>query len=309
MQISTYDAVKNGFILDRDQKQLDPEPFKSNSSFDLTFREILYKDVEGDNVRREEQRILLKPQDSVYLISEQYIKVPKGHIAYVFLKNGMSQKGLLALNTGIIDQDYFGPISTLLINLSSQSTPIPVPNIKPNAAFFRVVFHKIDNTERGDNKMSPIDYDEYLTYRMSELDRLPRTFLNQHEIETRVKAQVEAEVKRFNTRRLTYLLTVLGLVLTFYPIARDNIVKYYYDIGSYIEISKKNKETNHNLEKELSLLKLELSLLKKSTCDTDKPEACPIPQPTITQNFNIKSTNQQHSEKVKQDLIDNLFLK
>lgn len=315
MQISTYDAVRYGFILDRNQEKIDPTEYENQSSFDLTFREILYKNQHDESVERGALNSILVPQDSVYLVSEQYIRVPKGYIAYVFLKNSLSQRGLLALNTGIIDQGYYGPISTLVINLSKESTTIPVPGVRPSAAFFRVVFHKIDSSicehkaPVFPESSMPIDYDRYIYERMGELHRLPRTFLNQHEIEQRIQTQVEKRIKSIQTSKITLGIGLLALVFAFYPILRDNIVKYYYDIDKYLVISEKNKEKSIALEQELSLLKLELSLFKESNCDTEKQQCCSIPQPTITQNLNITTSDKKDTEAVKKELIDSLFTK
>lgn len=141
MQISAQKAIEYGFVCDRNNNKITTD-HSNKSSVDLSIREILFKD-EKNNVRSL-GRTLLKPQDSAFVISEEILHVPEGFIAYVFLKNRLSQKGFLALNTGIIDSGYNGPISTLLINFSAVEEYLPITDSDQDKSFFRVVFHEIE---------------------------------------------------------------------------------------------------------------------------------------------------------------------
>lgn len=141
MQISAQKAIEYGFVCDRNNKKITTD-HSNKSSVDLSIREILFKDEK--NQVRSLGRTLLKPQDSAFVISEEILHVPEGFIAYVFLKNRLSQKGFLALNTGIIDSGYNGPISTLLINFSAVEEYLPITDSEQDKSFFRVVFHEIE---------------------------------------------------------------------------------------------------------------------------------------------------------------------
>ncbi|ELS5808513.1 hypothetical protein ACXYUJ_20060 [Escherichia coli] len=126
MQISAQKAIEYGFVCDRNNNRITTD-HSNKSSVDLSIREILFKDEK--NQVRSLGRTLLKPQDSAFVISEEILHVPEGFIAYVFLKNRLSQKGFLALNTGIIDSGYNGPISTLLINFSAVEEYLPITEL------------------------------------------------------------------------------------------------------------------------------------------------------------------------------------
>ncbi|MDF3686341.1 hypothetical protein, partial [Enterobacter hormaechei] len=141
MQISAQKAIELGFVCNRKNKRITKD-YSNKSSVDLTIREVLYKD-DKNNVQSL-GRVILKPQDSVFVISEEILHVPEGFVAYVFLKNTLSKRGFLALNTGIIDSNYNGPISTLLINFSAVEEYLPITNNEVDKSFFRVVFHEID---------------------------------------------------------------------------------------------------------------------------------------------------------------------
>ena len=54
----------------------------------------------------------LRPQGMVRVISRERVKLPENIIGYALTKNGLSNKGILAINIGIIDPGYEGPISS-----------------------------------------------------------------------------------------------------------------------------------------------------------------------------------------------------
>ncbi|EAR5569203.1 hypothetical protein EQJ65_20660 [Salmonella enterica] len=84
MQISAQKAIELGFVCNRKNKRITKD-YSNKSSVDLTIREVLYKD-DKNNVQSL-GRVILKPQDSVFVISEEILHVPEGFVAYVFLKN------------------------------------------------------------------------------------------------------------------------------------------------------------------------------------------------------------------------------
>ncbi|MDV7398303.1 hypothetical protein RZS08_43265, partial [Arthrospira platensis SPKY1] len=93
-------------------------------------------------------------------------------MAYVFLKNRLSQKGLLAFNTGIIDPGFEGPVSTVMTNLSREA--ILLSSHGENSKFFRVVFHKMTLAgELTSNEKRIYSYADYRKYRVSDLKTFP----------------------------------------------------------------------------------------------------------------------------------------
>ena len=266
MQISTEDAVKFGFILDKNGKNFDPYHYKNKSSFDLSIREVLNKDIKtGDVISSDGKSVILNPQDSAYLISEEIIRIPQDYIAYVFLKNRQSQKGLLALNTGIIDGGYYGVISTLITNLSSEMVIIP-DNTEQGNLFFRVVFHKNDNNlSKPESKLYPKkcrDYEEYKKLRINDLKKFPTTFLDVESVKDGIRNRIKQELSSFNITRLGAIIAVLGVLFSVIPIARDYYFTFKVDNSKWINQTLSNKENILNLSKEIEVLKSENKKLK-----------------------------------------------
>lgn len=273
MQVSTYNVIKDGFVLNRDCEKIMvdslPAEIITNSSYDLTIRDII-SSTDGNNESVSyQQDFLLKPQQSIYLVSEEYIRVPKGHVAYVFLKNRFSKKGLLALNTGIIDENYYGPISTLVLNLSREEQPIDATHPEKNK-FFRIVFHKIEDELWSYDAEFPKeelkeDYGQYTNDRVSELKKLPDTFLNNEQLKAEVSNEIEGKISKISIERLMFNVALLGLVFTFFSIGRDYYFSSKFNIDEYIKSSIQNETKSEKLSKELEELRERIVKLEKET--------------------------------------------
>ncbi|WP_165905158.1 hypothetical protein [Parashewanella curva] len=188
MQLSASETIKLGLITGKDGELLRHEHYVGKSSVDLSVGEIIHKDEKGSSVVVEDYEIL--PQETVYLLSEQFINVKPGYVAYVFLKNRLSQGGLLALNTGIIDSGFNDPLSTLVTNFSKKNIEI---NSDEKTYFFRVVFHKISLGEYetlADFESKEYSYDIYKKYRKQDLRALPRFFLDPDSIKNKINDEL-----------------------------------------------------------------------------------------------------------------------
>lgn len=282
MQLSTSVAVDWGFVLDRERKKLSPSNYDKSSSFDLSIRDVLIKSTKKkeDVVTCSNYSVILNPQDTAYLISEEYIRIPKGYVAYVFLKNRLSQRGLLALNTGIIDQEYFGPISTLVTNLSSEKVVIP-DAVEDGKLFFRVVFHRIcEYEEKPLESMypsKPWDYTEYKKFCETALMKFPRTFLDVDAVEVKISERIKKELSSFSYVKLGTTIAFVGIFLSLLPLAKDFYFSHKFELSEYVktkevtknELNKLNESVkdltlqNRKMSNSLLSLQSELAELKK----------------------------------------------
>lgn len=89
MQISAQKAIEFGFVCDRNNQKITKD-HSNKSSVDLTIREVLFKD--DKNKVQSLGRVILKPQDSVFVISEEILHIPEGFVAYVFEKHLIKRK-------------------------------------------------------------------------------------------------------------------------------------------------------------------------------------------------------------------------
>lgn len=103
------------------------------SSYNLRIGKIV------DHTGKVFDSIELPPQGLVTVISEEQLEVPDKILLMATVKNGLSQKGVLALNIGLVDSGWKGPINSTIINFG-KSTFI----LKKGDVFLRLTAHKYD---------------------------------------------------------------------------------------------------------------------------------------------------------------------
>ncbi|EEW8200038.1 hypothetical protein ACNRRA_000118 [Escherichia coli] len=276
MQINSTKAISLGYVRDSQGNLLDPADYSKISSVDITIGEVLYKDKDGNITKG--IGTTLKPQESLVIISNEIINVPSDHVAYVFLKNRLSQKGLLALNTGIIDAGYVGPISTVIINFSNVDAVIPSGRTKEEKEFFRVVFHKLDSTTISSTlqqsqqavNYSNQDYEAYKNKKINDLKNLPKTFLEPMFLQKKIQDELYSKLSEFSMVRLGLIIAALGLCFTILPMVRDWIFNWQYDVKDTIITLKENKLKIESLEKDVDKLKEQIHTLELQSNNRNK---------------------------------------
>jgi deoxycytidine triphosphate deaminase len=271
MQLSVCEAITKGMITEADESLLKLEKHEGRSSIDISIREILARRTDGQQIESTKIRSLkdvtnpfldrIDPQETVYVLSKERLSVPPGYIAYVFLKNRLSQKGLLAFNTGIVDGGFTGPISTLLTNLSTKQ--ISLKEIDKNH-FFRVVFHKIDMTaaENAKVKLRKYSYEDYRDYRIKELLDLPQFFQNPEKIAKQIESALNAKALNIGLVKMGLLFTIITLLFILVPPTTQLISQNLFGINP---INKDTWELHESIQnKKIEELTKELEALQKS---------------------------------------------
>jgi dUTPase len=109
-----------------------------NSTFDLTVGEIVPIGKEAIRARRKDPNIssyYLEPREMVWVLSKEEFNMPGDVSGFATLRTTFTKQGILALNVGIIDPFFRGPISTALINFSDRPRAIRIGD-----KFFRIAF-------------------------------------------------------------------------------------------------------------------------------------------------------------------------
>ena len=201
-------------------KQAMIEKFRGKSGIDVSIGDIIYHTDDSDKkkVVVTDKPYELESQETVYLVSKEELDVPKGYVAYVFLKNRFSQKGFMAFNTGIIDGGFKGPISTLATNLSSKTIELGVEKLNTDK-FFRVVFHKIDfpKDELEDVQTSPNNRDDYMAYLKADLRSLPKYFLDRDKLRKQIDESLNSKVLNISMKNFMIIFGFLSLIVTLGP--------------------------------------------------------------------------------------------
>ncbi|MDP9837691.1 deoxycytidine triphosphate deaminase [Neorhizobium huautlense] len=140
----------------------------SATSYDLSVDTII--DSTGITYRGEGYSV--KPQEIVWVISRERIELPANITAHAVIKTSLCNSGLLALNIGIVDPGWQGPLATAIINFSSSTY-----YLKPKESFLRLSFFRHETPSK--HKAYIIDANNYLEdKKKAAIETFGSTFLD-----------------------------------------------------------------------------------------------------------------------------------
>lgn len=195
MQLTGQEASARGFVKNGQASSVRP------ASYDLRVGTIVRQGS------KQERDTTLEPQEIFLLVSKEIVEVPAGFVGYAMPKTSLCNDGILALNTGIIDPGYSGPLSTTAINFGKNPY-----RIKPGDPFLRVVFHPLQGKGSDASENLAKSDVEYLADRVHDSSRYPTTFLDVPGQVERLTARVTKDVLEKERNYVFWLLAILTLV-------------------------------------------------------------------------------------------------
>ena len=141
-----------------------------DASYDLTVGTIVTPD--GDTGKTS---FPLKPQGIVKVVSQEEFKLPPDVMGYVHVKTALCNEGVLALNIGIVDPCFSGPLQSALLNFGKVTHRIHKGDV-----FGRITFHQSQKLETD-----PLDPE-----RVVKLQKLIVS-------ETKAKASAQSDVDKY----------------------------------------------------------------------------------------------------------------
>lgn len=170
--ITGKDILTRGLLTKADEANL------KNSTYDLTIGDIFAVGRENVKERRKDgphKRYFIEPREMVFVLSKEHFSLPSDVTGVATLRTTFTKGGLLALNVGIIDPAFSGPISTALLNFSDKPVEIYV-----GQKFFRVLFLEHSDVSEFHPKISEaVDEAGYITdLEKKAFSEFPKTYLN-----------------------------------------------------------------------------------------------------------------------------------
>jgi deoxycytidine triphosphate deaminase len=166
-----------------------------NSSYYLTIGAIIPvgKAAEKFNSDEPPSSLTLEPGQVAWVVSREVFNIKSHKItALVTLRSTLTKKGLLALDVGIVDPDFEGPIGSIVINFSKNQVLLSTKD-----EFFRVIF--IEHEEVPDAYRRPRDKytaEEYIKkQREGIISSFPETFLNRDDLIEKIVARTTMEIE------------------------------------------------------------------------------------------------------------------
>lgn len=194
-----------------------------NTTYDATVSSFFQGGAEVDA-----KSFTLRPRSIVWVVSAEVFKMPADVTGLATLKTQWTHEGLLALNVGVIDPGWNGPLSAALVNFSNADV-----TIKKGDPFFRILFH-------DHNPTRPKKFVRTMATYKGETSQRSRlfspTFLNMDLLVQEVSDKV-LQMPRWAVR-LTIWGLIIAMMAIFAPIA-FGVWTDYYASKSKIEVLEK----------------------------------------------------------------------
>ena len=237
-QITDANIVPNGNINAR-----------RDTTYDTTIEEIIVCGQVVDSASH-----VLKSRGVVWVVSKEEFNVPSNVTGLASLKTSWAHDGIFALNVGVIDPGWKGPVATALVNFGRY--PVTISKGQP---FIRVMFLE------GDAVPSPrppvyVDRKHYLSRIVDKSRAFSDTFLNMAELTDEVGREI------LKMPQWAYWLTITAVAVSFAAIFAPIAHSVYSDNAS-------DKATILDFERRLDALEEEV----KEAAKPKTPPTFPIP--------------------------------
>lgn len=153
------------------------ESGKRSTTYDATVGEIISRGVVLSAPAFE-----LKPRGVVWVTSKETFCLSRTRTGLATLKTSLTHQGLLALNVGVVDPGWNGPLATALVNISKE--PI---QISKGDSFFRLMVFAHEETECDEIKKSPSEYQKTI---IAHSRVFAETFLDTESLSREVAQQI-----------------------------------------------------------------------------------------------------------------------
>lgn len=134
----------------------------------------------------------LEPGGLAWVISQEKFQIKDTSVtALVTLRSGFTKQGMLALDVGLVDANFFGPIGSLVINFSKKSI-----RLKAGDEFFRVLFFQHAKPEKEQVPTETrYNHQEYVEKILSDMvGGFSNTFLQTAEMEDRIRESLKSDL-------------------------------------------------------------------------------------------------------------------
>lgn len=164
------------------------------TTYNATVREIL---SQGRLITA--PKFKLPPRGIVWVVSNEEFALPENVTGLATLRTTWTHDGILALNVGIIDPGWHGPLAAALVNFTNKTFVV-----KKNEQFLRVIFH---NHQPTGAPVKRKEMDEYVGDMQQKSARTANTFLDLKALSREVIDEV------FTVPRWTAKWTKWGLAI------------------------------------------------------------------------------------------------
>jgi dUTPase len=159
---------------------------------------------------------------TVRVVSKEFVKLPNDVTGHALLKNELCRKGVLAINIGVIDPGFEGPLSSILINFGKEDFMV-----QAGAPFLRISFLRCPVSPKADGSKKYKNKEEYVSGTRDEvMAYMAPTFLN---MDATAERAAERVIEKFKNN-LVIWATIVGILLAalaiFAPLGASLVDRY-----------------------------------------------------------------------------------
>jgi deoxycytidine triphosphate deaminase len=183
------------------------EQYFRDASYDLTIDTIF--DL---NTYNKKDRFVLEPGGMVLAFSTEVFNLPSDILGITTVKNSLSNDGIMAVNIGLVDPKYIGPISCILINFGKANKII----IKEDT-FLRMSFQRIPNVERtqiekSDEELYQIK-ESYINDKiLASSKKLGNTFLSLNSFSKNILEKTKVTIFKEILKQIGYIAFLVTII-------------------------------------------------------------------------------------------------
>ncbi|HKD06115.1 MAG TPA: hypothetical protein VKB79_09460 [Bryobacteraceae bacterium] len=193
------------------------------STYDLSIGEIV-PGGKKDTALQTDGGFRLQPGGMVRVVARESLSLPNDITGHALPRNTLCTQGVLAINIGIVDPGYAGPISSTLINFGAAEV-----QLAPGMPFLRVSFHRCPASPKA-SEAKRWDRDEYIEHLKLEVKAYSApTFLN---LDETVKQAAEGAFGKFKNALTTWVAVAaagLAAITILVPLGASYADRYLTD--------------------------------------------------------------------------------
>ncbi len=212
LSLLSGEEIKTGALVEQGEEKL----FRA-STYDLSVGDIIPSGagISGDS------KYSLPPGGMVRVVSKESLKLPDTVTGHVLLKNELCTRGVLAINIGVVDPGFEGPISSTLINFGREACVV-----EKGTPFLRVSFHRCPQSPKA-KASAKYDRETYLKRVKQEvLAYSGPTFLNMDAMTAKAAEKAFVSFKEGLVLWATLVAVLLALLAIFAPLGASYVEKY-----------------------------------------------------------------------------------
>lgn len=158
---------------------------------------------------------------TVRVVSKELLKLPNEITGHALLKNELCRRGVLAINIGVIDPGFEGPLSSILINFGREDFVV-----KQGAPFLRISFHRCPYSPKA-AKSAKYTREQYISHVRDEVAAyMAPTFLNIEATAAKAAAKAFVSFKEGLVVWATLVAVLLAALAIFAPLGASYVDKY-----------------------------------------------------------------------------------